>query len=229
MPELPPILVAGITGLISGFFLSIPVGPINLTIMNEGARRGFKWACLIGLGAAFMEVLYCAIAFTGFSSFFANALVKAAMEVFSFVFLLFLGFKFLLVKDIAASARLAASADVIEKRIGQRFHPTSAFMTGFVRTMGNLGVLLFWIILSTNFMLRGWVQPNFLCKLACVTGVGLGITLWFTILSRAVSIGQGRFSEKTLLRIEHFSGIGLIALSLFNGSRIVWQLARHKM
>ena len=42
MPELPPILLAGLTGLISGLLLSIPVGPINLTILNDGTRRGFS-------------------------------------------------------------------------------------------------------------------------------------------------------------------------------------------
>src|ERR1043165_10247746 len=85
MLELSPILIAGLTGFISGLLLSIPVGPVNLTIMNEGARRGFKWAVLIGLGATTMEVIYCFIAFTGFASFFTRGLVKAAMELFSFV------------------------------------------------------------------------------------------------------------------------------------------------
>ena len=50
MFELPPILLAVLTGFLSGLGLSIPVGPVNLTIMNEGARRGFKWAALIGIG-----------------------------------------------------------------------------------------------------------------------------------------------------------------------------------
>ena len=46
-----PLLLAGLTGFLSGLMLSIPVGPINLTILNEGARRGFWWAAMIGLGA----------------------------------------------------------------------------------------------------------------------------------------------------------------------------------
>src|SRR3974377_2067038 len=100
MPGLPPILVAGLTGFISGVLLSIPVGPINLTILNEGARRGFKWAALIGLGATVMEVIYCFIAFTGFASFFTRGYIKAAMELFSFVFMLFLGVKFMLAKSV---------------------------------------------------------------------------------------------------------------------------------
>src|SRR5512135_442559 len=100
MAEVPPILVAGFTGLVSGLLLSIPVGPINLTIINEGARRGFRWAALIGLGATSMEVVYCFIAFTGFASFFSRGYVKAAMELASFVFMLFLGVKFLMSKSV---------------------------------------------------------------------------------------------------------------------------------
>ena len=52
MTELTPILLSALTGFVSGFLLSVPVGPVNLTIINEGARRGFKWAVLIGLGAS---------------------------------------------------------------------------------------------------------------------------------------------------------------------------------
>src|SRR6266700_8317580 len=106
MFHLSPLVVAAVTGFVSGFLLSVPVGPINFTIINEGARRGFRWAFLIGLGAVLMEVIYCAIAFTGFASFFSRGYVKAAMELFSFVFMLFLGLKFLLVRSIPATSRI---------------------------------------------------------------------------------------------------------------------------
>src|SRR5512136_2909330 len=129
MPELSPILLAGLTGLISGLLLSIPVGPINLTILNEGARRGFKWAALIGLGATTMEVIYCFVAFTGFASFFTRGYVKAAMELFSFVFMLFLGIKFMLSKSVQQlPVHLGAAADRIEVRLEEKLHPHSAFM-----------------------------------------------------------------------------------------------------
>jgi len=174
MPELSPILVAGLTGLISGLLLSIPVGPINLTILNEGTRRGFKWAALIGLGATVMEVIYCFIAFTGFASFFTRGYVKAAMELFSFVFMLFIGVKFVLSKSVQARpVNLGAAADRIEAQLAERLHPRSAFMTGLVRVMGNVGVLVFWIILAANFISREWVTPDWPGKLACVAGVAV--------------------------------------------------------
>src|SRR5947208_6471495 len=100
MDQLHDLLVAGLTGFLSGVILSIPVGPINLTIMNEGARRGFYWAFMIGMGATAMEVIYCFMAFTGFASFFTRPYIKAAMELFTFVFMLYLGVKFLLAKSV---------------------------------------------------------------------------------------------------------------------------------
>ena len=223
------LLFSGLTGLVAGILLCIPVGPINLTILNEGARRGFKWAFFIGLGATAMEVIYCAIAFTGFAALFTNRYVKASMELFSFVFMLFLGIKFVLAKSVSAPLHISKAADKLEVRIEERFHPHSAFMTGLVRVAGNVGVLLFWIILAANFISRDFVEPTWNSKIACVIGVGLGTGLWFTGLSWGVSLGHGRISEKTLLRMEKISGVGLLFMALMHGANIAWQMAKHKM
>lgn len=230
MDQIPPILLAGLTGFLSGLLLSIPVGPINLTILNEGARRGFRWAMLIGLGATVMEVIYCFIAFTGFASFFTKGYVKAAMELFSFVFLLFLGIKFLTAKSVqTAAVHLGAVAHRFETRVGERLQPHSAFMTGLVRVMGNVGVLVFWIILAANFISREWVTPDWPGKLACVTGVALGTGGWFIGLSWIVSLGHGKFSEQRLLKMEHYSGAGLLILALIHGVTIIWQMRKAEL
>jgi threonine/homoserine/homoserine lactone efflux protein len=224
-----PILRAVLTGLLSGLLLSIPVGPVNLTIMNEGARRGFLWAALIGLGATAMEVIYCFIAFTSFASFFTRGYVQAVMELTSFVFMLFLGIKFLVVKTVQAAPVPLGRAAKFEARLEERLHPHSAFMTGLVRVMGNIGVLVFWVILAASFINHEWVSPDWPGKLACVAGVAVGTSFWFTALSWFVSRGQGKFSEKTLLKMEHFSGVVLLVLALAHGGRIVWQMHYHSL
>ncbi|HZR18919.1 MAG TPA: LysE family transporter [Verrucomicrobiae bacterium] len=226
MDFIHPIALAALTGLLSGLVLSIPVGPINLTILNEGARRGFKWAVLIGLGATTMEVIYCFIAFTGFASFFTRGYVKAAMELFSFVFLLYLGIKFLLTKEGPAHVRFGPAVERIEAQFEKRFEGHSAFMTGLLRVMGNVGVLVFWIILAANFISREWVLPDWPGKLACVAGVALGTGLWFMVLSWFSALGQGKLSEKTLIKMEHISGVLLLILALIHGGTIIWQM--HK-
>jgi len=225
MVELPPIFVAALTGFLAGLALCIPVGPVNLTILNEGARRGFKWAALIGAGATLMEVIYCALAFTGFAAFFQKGWIKSTMEVFSFAFMLFLGVRFVMAKAVPMVEKLEQR---IEERIEKKLHPSSAFMTGFVRTLANPGVFLGWIILGANFISRGWVETNWEGKLSCIAGVTVGVGLWFTGLSWAISLGHKKFTARTLLRMERLSGVGLLVLALIQGVHIAWQLAKHK-
>jgi arginine exporter protein ArgO len=175
-----------------------------------------------------MDTIYCTLAFAGFSSFFGIRIVKTSMEVFTFAFMLFLGVKFLSAKTVAAPTQLGEAASRIEKRIDEKFHPHSAFMTGLVRVMGNLGVLLLWIVLTANFMSRDWVEDTLPSKLTCIAGVAVGANLWFFAVSYLSSRGQRRLSERTLLRMERFSGIILLALGLAQGAHIAWQLARHR-
>lgn len=231
---LHPIVRSALTGFFSALLLAIPVGPVNLTIINEGARRGRKWAILITLGATTMEVTYCFIAFTGLASFFITGeYMKAAMELFSFVFMLVLGIKFLMAKSVSSPMELGATANRIGERIGERLHPSSAFTTGFVRVLANPGVMVGWVVLAAQFISHHWVTPDLTGRLACVGGVGLGTITWFLVLSFSSSHGHGRWSEKTLVRIEQISGIALLAFALLDGAWIAKQMVdnhrQHKL
>jgi threonine/homoserine/homoserine lactone efflux protein len=213
--------IAGVTGFIAGFLISIPVGPINLTIINEGARRGFFWALMIGFGSVLMESIYCAIALTGFSAFLGLPMVKSTMELLSFLFLLFLSWKYFSAKSIPSHTH---GADVIE----QKLHPRSAFVVGFVRVLGNPSVLLLWVTLTATFLSHNWVDRTLDDRVACVVGVAGGATLWFLLLAWVVSKGHGRFSPRVLLRMEHVSGAVLFIAALWIGWRIVGELhERH--
>ena len=221
MFDLHPALIAALTGFTVGVILCVPVGPVNLTIIHEGARNGFRRAAMISLGATLMEVIYCALAFTGFATFFSDGVVNDAMQVFSFAFMLYLGIKFLLAKTLIAAPKF-------EQRIESKLHPHTAFWIGFVRVLGNPGVFVFWILLAVNLSSRGWVQKNTAGKLACIGGMALATGLWFIGLSWAASLGHRKFSDKTLLRMEHVSGVLLLILAFIHGGHIIWQLShRH--
>jgi threonine/homoserine/homoserine lactone efflux protein len=226
MDAIHPIVRSALTGFFTALLLAIPVGPVNLTIINEGARRGFKWALLITLGATTMEVTYCFIAFTGLASFLLTGeFIRAAMEVFSFVFMLVLGVKFLMAKSV--SLQLSATTDRIEAQLEQKLHPRSAYMTGFVRVLANPGVMVGWFVLAANFISRDWVTPEFSGRMACVTGVGLGTILWFLVLAYSSSRGLRKFSETTLVKIEHWSGVVLIIFALLDGVWISKEMVDH--
>jgi threonine/homoserine/homoserine lactone efflux protein len=220
LPDPPHIIIACLTGLVSGFIASFVPGPINVAIINEGARRGFRWALLIGLGSTVMEVVYCAIAFAGFSAIFSQRMIKAALEVISFVLMIWLGLKYLRAKEVEEHNPRA-------DRIEQKLHPHSAFMVGFVQVLGNPGVLLMWLVLTASFSAHDWVEDNLHEKGACLAGVAIGALAWFVILSYAVSRGHRKFSNQTLLRMEHLSGLLLLMIALILGIRIMLLLAAH--
>jgi threonine/homoserine/homoserine lactone efflux protein len=235
MADTHPILVAVLAGFVcAGFFSALP-GPINLTILNEGAQRGFKWGFFIGLGAATMDVVYCSVSFTGISQIIDHGIAQTMMRVMGFVFLLFLGSKFLSVNSLERPLRINRAIEKLEERLEQKVHPRSAFATGFVRVAGNLGVLGAWVALSATLMstkaffsTQEWVDDTIFAKSACVAGVFTGTLLWFLFWSFLVSRGHGKFSAKSLLRLQHGSGLCLIATAIYEGARIAWHLAQHR-
>jgi arginine exporter protein ArgO len=62
-----------------------------------------------------------------------------------------------------------------------------------------------------------------------VAGVGAATVLWFTGLSYAVSRRHKKFTERTLLRIEHVSGIAMLVLAVIQGIYIVVKMTRYKL
>src|SRR5687768_17057110 len=186
------LLTAGLLGIVSGFVVSIPVGPINITIINEGARRGFFWAFMIGVGGMAMDIIYCGIAFAGFSGLFASKFMKAAMELLSFLFLIYLGIKYMV------TASLPATTPTVEA-VEHKLHPHTAFWIGFVRVLGNPAVLLFWITVSATFISHDWIDDTFASKAVCVIGTFIGGLLWFILLSFLVAQGHGKFSTGALV------------------------------
>lgn len=206
-------MISATAGFISGFLVCIPVGPINVAIINDGARRGFLWSLMIGLGAMIMDSIYCAIAFAGFSSLFQGPFVRSVMELLSFILMFYLGLRYLFAKDVPEHT---ASVDAVE----HKFHPHTAFWTGFVRVLGNPAVLLFWFTLSATFLAHQWITENIPSKLMCAGGNFLGGMTWFFLLSFLVSRGHGKFQKRTLLRMSQVSGLSLLVAAFFIAVRL---------
>lgn len=208
-------------GFLAGYLACIPVGPVNVTIINEGARRGFRHALFVGLGAVLMEMIYSSIAFAGFAQLFTSPLLRAAMELVSFVVVSVIGIRYLMTREMPPTPH---AVEMVEKRL----HPHTAFMTGFVRVLGNPATLLFWIAFAAASVAHEWVDGSWHSKASAVTGIGMGALTWFSKLGYAVSLGHGRFSPRALLRTAHVSGVLLLLAGIFMGGRLVVALAKQR-
>ena len=224
MPDWQDMLIAGLLGLAAGFITSALGGPINLTVVNESAQRGFLRGLLIALGATTMEVLYCAVAFAGFAQLFQRPLVRAGMELASFLLVLWLGIKYLR----AGHLELGQRVEHFEHLVEEKLHPHTAFWTGFVRVLANPGVLLMWIGISGWVVANGLLLPVPMCKLLFCAGVAFAGCSWFTGLSWRVSRGHGRFSVAKLRRISQASGGVLLIIAVVIAGRLINALAKYR-
>ncbi len=212
-------LTAGGLGLLAGFITSALGGPVNVTVVNESATRGFRGAFIMAVGAVLMETLYCIAAFAGFAQLFQIQLVRAAMELFSFVLVLWLAVKYLRAGHIPGEEKVE---DFVERKL----HPHTAFWTGFVRVLGNPGVLLLWVGITGSLLAHGAIEPTWGSKGFFCAGVGLSGFAWFGGVSWGVSRGHGRFSAIALRQLSRASGVLLLVTAVVIAGRIVLLLAK---
>ncbi len=219
------LIYAGVLGLGAGLVTSALGGPINVTVVNESASHGFLRGFMIALGATVMETAYCGVASAGFAAMFQTPLVRAVMELSSFLLVLWLGIRYLRAGNLEIGGKLGELEHLVEKKL----HPHTAFWTGFVRVLANPGVLLLWIGITGSLVAHGALAPTPACKLLFCIGVAIAGCLWFTGLSWGVSRGHGRFSMTTLRRLSRVSGTVLLLTAVLIAARLVSALARHPL
>ena len=206
-------------GALTGFICAVPVGPVNVAIMEEGIHSGRKRAFIMSAGALIMELIYCVIAFGGFANLFDHKLLRATVELVSLLAVSFFGVKYLMTDTVTVQGKRA-------KVVEQRLHPHTAFWTGFVRVLVNPNVLLFWIMIAAVLLANGTLQPAWQSRMACAGGAGLGIGAWFTLLVIGSARVRNRFSDKTLVNFSQVSGILLLVLAVVIAVRLIGTVAQ---
>ena len=192
-------------GLIIGFSIAAPVGPIGVLCIRrslvEGARSGF----VAGLGAATADAIYGGIAAFGLTVV-SNILIgqQVWLRLIGGVFLCYLGVRTFLA---APSGQLAA-AD--ERRL------FGAYGSTFFLTLTNpLTILSFAAVFAGLGVSSG--GGSYASAGLMVLGVFIGSGFWWLILSAGVGRLRTRFAPHHLRWINRASGaviaaFGLIAL-----------------
>ena len=136
------------------------------------------------------------------------------MELISFLAVTIFGIRYLLTDTVTVQGKRA-------RMIEQRLHPHTMFWTGFVRVLVNPNVLMFWIMISAVLLANGTLQPAWQSRMSCAAGAGLGIAAWFLLLVFGSARVRNRFSDKTLVRFCHVSGLLLLLLSVVIAVRLI--------
>jgi len=202
-------------GLIIGFSIAAPVGPIGILCIRRTLAEGRLAGFVSGLGAATADAVYGSIAAFGLT-LVTSFLVEQRfwLRAVGGVFLFYLGVKTFLSKPQPAS-ELNQAGEARQNLFGN-------YASTFVLTLTNPLTILSFAGIFAGLGLGSYINGNYLAAVTLVLGVFIGSATWWFILSGITSLFQKKLSLQLLLWVNRISGtiiilFGMLALiSLVN-------------
>jgi threonine/homoserine/homoserine lactone efflux protein len=191
-------------GLIIGFSVAAPVGPIGILCMNRTLAKGRLHGFVSGLGAATADAVYgCIAAFglTAITSFLLSQ--KWWLQIVGGVFLCYLGVQTFLSRPADKAANVKGEGLL------------SSYTSVLFLTVTNPVTILFFMGVFSGIGL-GKSAFDIISALWMVLGVFLGSAFWWLSLSFGVSLFQARFTNKSLIWVNKVSGVIVLAFGLFS-------------
>ena len=180
-------------GLVVGFSIAAPVGPIGLLCIRRTLAEGRLRGLATGLGAAAADAVYGAVAglgLTAVSGFLVGQQLWLGLG--GGVFLCYLGVRTFLSPP---TTRAAAAADG---------GLAGAFLSTFVLTLTNPLTILSFVAVFAGLGLGGGAGGG--GAAALVAGVFAGSCAWWLLLSGAVALLRTRLGPVWMLGINRVSG-----------------------
>jgi threonine/homoserine/homoserine lactone efflux protein len=190
-------------GLLLGFAIAAPVGPIGLLCIQRTLNRGRLAGLVSGLGAATADAIYGMIAGFGLtliSTFLVEQQVW--LRLIGGLFLLYLGVQTFLTLPATEAAKL------------QQTGLASAYASTLVLALTNPMTILSFV---TIFAGLGLVNQggDYGTATSLVLGVFCGSAAWWLLLSSGVSLLRDKMSRPVLRWINRGAGVVIIGFGLF--------------
>ncbi|WP_400247661.1 LysE family translocator [Niallia sp. JL1B1071] len=191
-----------IKGLIIGFSIAAPVGPIGILCIRRTIEHGRFVGFVSGLGAATADGLYGLIAGLGLT-LITNFLIgqQLWLHFIGSSFLCYLGIKIFFSRPSNESAEAKGNK------------PFTAYISTFLLTITNPVTILSFIAIFSGL---GMTNNNTIALgFILVLGVFLGSALWWLLLSSIAGIVANRMKIFSLIFVNRISGLILLLFGLY--------------
>lgn len=181
-------------GLLLGFSIAAPVGPIGILCIRRTIAHGRVSGFISGLGAATADAFYGFIAgfgLTVISSFLVNQ--QIILKLVGGLFLLYLGYTTFISLPSEKSANVKG-ADLI----GDYFSTLGLTITNPLTILSFIAVFA-----GLGLVHKG---ANYFSAFLLVFGVFLGSVLWWIILSGVIGFFRKNFKTRSLRWVNIISG-----------------------
>jgi len=202
--DLRHLAVAWLVGLVTGFVVCLPIGPVNLTVINTALRKGFLSAFLVGCGAVCADLVYVSLALAGHATLPRDPRLLTVLRAVAVVVVAGLGVRNLLLK----TEKFEARSEAVAERVDERWHHPRSFLLGFLLPITNLGLLVLWATVVTALDARDLVDMDKRAsRWLCAIGVGMGASVWFLLIAWLVSRAHKRITPEALAWLARGCGV----------------------
>ena len=201
------------SGLLIGVFVSAPMGPIGMLVIQRTLNKGRMAAFFTGIGAALSDLTYSLLTGLGMSFVTDNELL---LQIVGSVVLC--AFAFYLFKKTPALA--LKTPDTAPES------PWKDFVTGFFFTFANPLILFFIIGLFArfNFFLPEFRYYHYILGYASIFG---GALAWWWLITFVIDKVRGHFNVRSMWLLNRIIAVILLvmaAVGLYKGVRGYMQL-----
>ncbi|MFJ8237652.1 LysE family translocator [Ureibacillus sp. NPDC094379] len=191
-----------IKGIIIGFSIAAPVGPIGILCIRRTLEHGRFVGFVSGLGAATADGVYGLIAGLGLT-LITNFLISQQLwlQFIGSTFLCYLGVKIFISRPSNKPAK------------AKGHKPFSAYLSTFFLTITNPVTILSFIAIFSGL----GIANNYTTTLGLilVLGVFLGSALWWLLLSSIAGIVANNMKNFSLSFVNRISGLILLLFGLY--------------
>jgi threonine/homoserine/homoserine lactone efflux protein len=190
-------------GLIIGFSIAAPVGPIGVLCIRRTLAEGHASGFVSGLGAATADAIYGCVAGFGltFISYFLVS-QQVWLRLIGGVFLCYLGLRTLVAKPAQKAVPTKGNGLV------------GAYASTFFLTLTNPMTILSFAAIFAGLGLAS-TSGNYVSAGVLVSGVFIGSAMWWLILSGGVGVFREKFNPHGLQWVNRISGAIITGFGLF--------------
>jgi arginine exporter protein ArgO len=199
------VLVFFLIGFAAGVVTGVPIGPVNVAVIDAAYRHTLRRALAVGMGGAIADALYCALGVAGISPKLQGyPSVPPVMHAISGLVLLVYGF--LTVRSQPVNPVQHEAAHIV-KSAGETW---AGFKIGVTLIVLNPAAMVTWVFVVGKFV------PNATTSEGLVTAVGVlvGSFLWFATVAILTMKGKRAFGEKALW-LPRLVGIALMVYAVY--------------
>ncbi len=212
-----PILV----GLLIGFLMCIPIGPINIWVINTYLHYSQRKALAIALGGSVMDFIYFFIILSGLSFVSFSSQFVLGFKALGIFLIIVLGIKELMAKKVSSEdMEVKPEKEDLKSRLMKGVF--SFFILGVVLYTANPTLIVTMTGLGAfvkSLELFSFNQLNiFLVSL----GLALGSYIWFVFLLFIVKKFEEVIRNKYLHKFTQICGVLMLVLGLYMGGRLIW-------